>query len=644
MSAKPVSSPGPFPSEAALPKVALLGRPNVGKSTLFNRLIRSNRAITHDRPGVTRDRMEGFVRSRGEEPFILIDTGGVTLDSHARVEEGPEGIRGFEAAILEQVRDAVQESVLLCLVVDGRDGLTPFDQHLAEYLRKLGKPLLLVVNKVDGPEKADLLMAEFHGLGLEILPCSAAHGYNVRQLEDELRTRLFAFAVEEEGEADAEELLLDGATKRMRKKLRAAHAEARGRAAFDEEGRDAEEPGDDTGEAGREAGDADPDAADNADDNTAAWTETALWTAADFTAKIAAFRGPSTPEEPVSVDALLDALSLEELALLFEADLTGEEQRLTRAALGRKGVELAPEDTEAPDIAGTRLETEGADEADRDEEDPLADSGLGPLRMALLGRPNAGKSSLVNTLVGRRRMIVSDVAGTTRDSVDVDAVVDGEACIFVDTAGVRRRPKIVDTVERYSVNSSLKSTTKAHVTLLVLDVTEGFTQQDKRLIDLLHERKTPFMVLVNKSDLIDPSRRKEVEKEYKEALVFCPHVPLLFVSAKNRHNLRKIVPLAGTIRRECGVRVPTGQLNRAMTAVLDRHQPPLVKRVRAKFFYLTQAESAPPTFVFFVNDAERVLPSYARYLERSLRKIFGIIHAPMRVHFRSSHKKKTAGK
>jgi len=262
------------------------------------------------------------------------------------------------------------------------------------------------------------------------------------------------------------------------------------------------------------------------------------------------------------------------------------------------------------------------------------------LRLALLGRPNAGKSSLVNAMLGEKRMIVSDVAGTTRDSVDVTTEIDGESVTFVDTAGVRRRAKITDIVERYSVNSSIKSTTKAHVTLLVLDAVEGLAQQDKRLIDLLHERKTPFFLLINKSDLIEPKKRKEAEKLYKEALVFCPHVPLLFVSAVNGYNLKKIVPLARSIRQECGVRITTGRLNRAMTQVLERHQPPIVKQARAKFFYLTQAESLPPTFVFFVNDADRVLPSYARYLERSLRKLFGIAHAPIRVNFRSSHAKK----
>lgn len=452
---------------ANAPRVVLMGRPNVGKSTLFNRLIRSKRAITHDMPGITRDRMEGLVRSRGEQPFVLIDTGGVTLDSHEAVAEGPMGIRGFEAEILRQAQEAMAESAVLCLVVDGREGLTPFDEHVAAHVRRLGKPALLVVNKVDGPERTDAMLAEFYALGLPMLPCSAEHGFNVRMLEEEIR------------------LLL--------------------------------------------------------------------------------------PEiDPLEQDV----------------EENGEES---------------------------------------------------PLRLALLGRPNAGKSSLVNALTGENRMIVSDVAGTTRDSVDVTVAIGDTQYTFVDTAGVRRPARITDTVERYSVNASLKSTTKAHITLLVVDASTGLAQQDKRLIDLLDERKTPFMLLINKCDLVSKDILKELEKAYKDALTFCPHVPLLFVSAASGLNLKKILPLAARIRKECSARVGTGELNRALEAMLTKHQPPLVKRVRAKFYYITQAETQPPTFVFFVNQEERVLPSYARYLERSLRKAFGLAHAPVRVRFRSSH-------
>lgn len=477
-----------------MPKVVLLGRPNVGKSTLFNRLIRSNRAITHDRPGVTRDRMEGVVRSRSERAFTLIDTGGVTLDGHHTVAEGPEGIRGFEAAILRQAEAALAEAHVVCLVVDARDGLTPFDEHLASHLRRFGKPVLVVANKVDGAEREDELLAEFHGLGFPLLAVSAEHGYNIRALEEEMRERL---------------------------------------------------PDEPQSEDGAEDGDGEPPSAQG------------------------------------------------------EADAAGTPSGKTRRPVP-----------------------------------------AGPLKLCLLGRPNAGKSSLVNAFLGEERMIVSEEAGTTRDSVDIPLTHKGREYIFVDTAGVRRRTRITDTVERFSVNSSLKSTTKAHVTLLALDATEPLTAQDKRLVELLDERKTPFLVVLTKIDRVPAGKRAALKRRFAEELSFCSHVPILAASARTGEGLQALLNMADRIRSECAVRVGTGQLNRAMEETLARHQAPVVRRVRPKFFYLTQAESEPPTFVFFVNDADRVAESYARYLEKSLRRIFGIEHAPMRLHLRSSHAKK----
>ena len=449
-----------------LPRVILVGRPNVGKSTLFNRLIRSNRAITHDRPGVTRDRMDGVVRRKDTPVFGIVDTGGITLDAHSAVVEGPEGIRGFERDILAQTEAALVDAAAVAFVVDSRDGLLPLDEHLAAHVRRKGLPTLCVVNKVDGVEREDELMAEFHVLGFPLLAVSAEHGHNITALVEEL-------------------------------------------------------------------------------------------------------------------------------------------------------VALLPEETSTEPPAPPTL------------------------KLAMLGRPNAGKSSLINAISGSDRMIVSDVAGTTRDSVDVRFTRGGRDYVFVDTAGVRRRTKISDSLEKYSVNSVIKSSTKADVTLLTLDAAEGVSQQDKRLMDMLNTRKTPFMVLINKCDLAPRDSLARLKKNVAEMLAFCPHVPILNVSALKGTGLKKILPLATQIHEECSVRISTGKLNRAMEEVLDKHQPPVVKRVRAKFFYLTQAETAPPTFVCFVSDATRVPESYTRYLERALRKIFGITHAPMRLHLRSSHKKKS---
>jgi GTP-binding protein len=449
----------------SLPCIVLTGRPNVGKSTLFNRLIRSNRAITHDRPGITRDRMEGVVRRAGLPVFGIMDTGGVTLDAHAAVTEGPDGIRGFERDILRQTETALGRARGAALVVDGREGLHPLDEHLAAYLRRAGLPVLCVVNKVDGMEREDELTAEFHRLGFPLVAASAEHGHNISLLAEEL------------------------------------------------------------------------------------------------------------------------------------------------AAMLPENRQAAPE--------------------------PPA------LRLAMLGRPNAGKSSLINALAGEERMIVSEVAGTTRDSVDVRFTLDGLDYVFVDTAGVRKRAKITDCVEKYSVNSALKSSSKADLTLLVLDAAEGVGQQDKRLMDMLDTRKSPFLVLINKCDLAPRQSLARLRQNVRDMLVFCEHVPVMPVSALTRRDIGKILPMAKKIYDECQVRISTGRLNRAMEEALARHQPPVVKRSRARFYYLTQAETAPPTFVFFVSDAERVPENYVRYLERALRKLFAIQHAPMRIHLRSSHQKKT---
>lgn len=535
-------------------KIVLMGRPNVGKSTLFNRLIRSNRAITHDRAGITRDRMEGTVKSKFHRPFILVDTGGVTLDRHFQVAEGPDGIRGFEKEILRQAEEAMQEACAICLVVDGKEGLMPFDEHIAAYLRKLGKPVLLVVNKVDGMEKEELLCADFHVLGFPLVAVSAEHGNQIRYAES-----LMADLLPETPDYDEDEIM----------------------------------------------------------------------------------HGLQEDEEAIAEKKAKKAekksQKLQEEALLGRTDTTADDFALDFATINQEDFLV---DFDEAELLQTEAQSEDVGAADAADSALVSEKKQGALKICLLGRPNAGKSSILNAFIGKERMIVSDVAGTTRDSVDVPLVWKDKTYVFVDTAGVRRRSKITDTVERYSVNSSLKSTTKADVIFLVIDAVQGLTAQDKRLVELLDERKTPFLIVLNKMDLVPASARKNLQKQFTETLAFCQHVPVMPASAKNGYGLKMLLPMAEQIKQECGVRVSTGQLNRAMDLVLTKHQPPVVRRVRPKFYYLTQAENEPPTFVFFVNDAERVGDSYLRYLEKSLRRLFSIEHAPMRVHLRSSHTKK----
>jgi len=265
------------------------------------------------------------------------------------------------------------------------------------------------------------------------------------------------------------------------------------------------------------------------------------------------------------------------------------------------------------------------------------------LTFSMLGRPNAGKSSIINALVGDERLIVSEEAGTTRDAVDVRFEKDGKRYVFVDTAGVRRKTRIEDQLERISSLTALGSGKRADVTILVIDGPGGLAMQDKRLIAYLDKEKVPFLILVNKIDLVDAQGLSALKQEMSLELRICPHVPVLFVSATSHKGLRDVLPTAHAIRTECHIRVGTGELNRLLREALDRHQPPLVKGKRPKFYYLTQIGTVPATFVFFVNDPERIKSSYARFLENQLRKLFGIRHAPVKMLFRGSRQRNEDG-
>jgi GTP-binding protein len=434
------------------PLVALIGRTNVGKSTLFNRLLRQHKALTHDRPGVTRDRMYGQVQG-GDRVFALVDTGGFEPDAEGDLQN----------TIMDQAREAIHEAHLILLVVDGKAGLSPIDQELAVLVRRSSKPVLLVVNKVDGPEQAEGCLAEFHALGLDMAAVSAAHGYGCPLLIQEIQKRL-----------------------------------------------------------------------------------------------------PTLGSEDSTVN-------------------------------------LHPD-----------------------------------LRITLLGRPNVGKSSIINTLLGEKRLIVSPEAGTTRDSVDVVLDREGSRYLFVDTAGVRRKSRIRDSLERYSVLRSLKSSKRAQVTVLVVDAAQPLSFQDKKLLSYLDKEKTPLILALNKIDLISRPQRPKVKAYFEHELRFCPHVPVIATSSVTRAGLGGLLPLAEKLWAECGQRVTTGELNRVLQEVTSRHQPPVVKGRRAKFYYLTQAETTPPTFVFFMNDRLLLKENYAKYLEKQIRKRFGLTMTPVSLVFRTS--------
>ncbi len=444
--------------------IALVGRPNVGKSTLFNRLIRRAHSITHDMPGVTRDRIYADGSYDGVE-YALVDTGGIVMES----ESVPEASKDFDFEVFDQAREAILEANAILFVVDGREGLNSLDEQAAQYIRESNKPVLLIVNKVDGGELEAEAAADFHCMGFEILPVSAEHGYNLTTLREEV-------------------------------------------------------------------------------------------------ARIA-------------------------------------------------------KEWYFPEDEASRLEK--------------------GLCISLLGKPNAGKSSIINSILGVERMIVSDVAGTTRDAVDVTYEFQGKRYTFIDTAGVRRRNNITEELERYTVFRALKSSKRADITVFVLDVEEGFSRQDKRLLGYLVSEHIPFLVVINKMDLIEQCDKATVQREYEESLKLAPYVPLLFASSLKNMGLKEILPLAEQIHAEGTIRVGTGMLNRAMQEALEAHQPPIVNRKRAKFYYMTQADAEYPTFIFFVNDPKLVKSSYARYLENKLRKIFRIKYSPLEVVFRPSGESRT---
>jgi GTPase len=259
------------------------------------------------------------------------------------------------------------------------------------------------------------------------------------------------------------------------------------------------------------------------------------------------------------------------------------------------------------------------------------------VKIALLGRPNTGKSTLLNKLIGEERAIVSPIAGTTRDAIDTRFRWHGEEFTLVDTAGIRRRGKIEPGVEKYSVLRAIKTLQRADVALLLIDAQDGVTAQDAHIAGMLTEAASGVIVLVNKWDLVvkDTHTLAAYEQQLRQELNFLSYAPVLFISALTGQRVNQIMSLVVEINEARYQRVPTGALNRLMREVVAQHPPPSKAGKRLKFFYATQPGVAPPTFVFFVNKPEWVHFSYQRYLENQLREQFGFVGTPIRLIFRA---------
>jgi GTP-binding protein len=254
------------------------------------------------------------------------------------------------------------------------------------------------------------------------------------------------------------------------------------------------------------------------------------------------------------------------------------------------------------------------------------------IHVAVIGKPNAGKSSLINSILGEQRVIVSEIAGTTRDAIDTPFVYNGDDYVFIDTAGIRRKSRVNESIEKYSILRALTAIERADVCLLVLDATEGVTEQDKKIAGYAHEAGKGVIIVVNKWDLIEKDNYtfNQFEKIVRNELAFMQYAPILFVSAVTKQRLFKLLDTIKHVSTECAKRISTGMLNDVLNEAIMLTQPPSDKGKRLKIYYMTQTSVKPPTFILFVNDEELAHFSYVRYIENFLRKNFDFIGTPIR--------------
>lgn len=439
--------------------VAIVGRPNVGKSTLFNRLGKRWNSIVEDRPGITRDRLFTEAEICGHS-FQIMDTGGLQ-------EEAPTDV---EKKMSEQAWRGIQESDLILFMMDGRTGITGMDREWIRKLRKLGKPTVFVVNKLDDPT-LDGNLQEFYAIGAE---------------------DLIAFSAEK------------------------------------------------------------------------------------------------------------------------QRNVSG----LHEAILGKLGLE---------DLSSKVQEVEEEAEAEHD-----------VLSLAIVGRPNVGKSTLLNAMLNEERCIVDNNPGTTRDAIHSYVEFSGKTYRFVDTAGVRKRAKTTERVEKFSVMQSLKAIDEADVVLLVMDGVVGPTEQDAHVAGYAHEKGKVIVILVNKWDEgKDKFSREQFMHQMEYKMNFLTAYPVLFISAKTGKNLDKIFALIENIRTQFDRKISTAELNRAFEHIVEHHPLPIYKGQQLKMYYATQVHHRPPTFVVFCNYPKNVHFSYRRYLANAIREIFKYDDVPVRVIFKA---------
>ncbi len=437
------------------PVVAIVGRPNVGKSTLFNTLAGDKISIVQDTPGVTRDRIYADV-SWLNYNFTIVDTGGIEPESNDII------LRSMR----EQAEIAIATADVIMFITDVRQGLVDSDGKVADMLRRSGKPIVLVVNKVDSFEKFMPDVYEFYNLGLgDPMPVSAASQLGLGDMLDEV-------------------------------------------------------------------------------------------------------------------------------------------------------VKYFP------------------DSATEEEEDDRP-------RIAIIGKPNVGKSSIINKLLGEDRVIVSDIAGTTRDAIDTTITRNDTEYVFIDTAGLRRKNKIKEEIERYSIIRTVSAVERCNVAVLVIDAVEGITDQDAKIAGIAHERGKGMIIVVNKWDAIEKDDKTiyKFTNDIRQKLSYMPYAELIFVSAKTGQRLPKLFETIDAVIENHSLRIGTGVLNEIMAEAVALNQPPSDKGKRLRLYYITQVSVKPPTFVIFVNDKELMHFSYTRYIENKIREAFGFSGTPLKFIIRERKEK-----
>lgn len=469
------------------PQVALIGRPNVGKSTLFNRLGESASAIVEDMPGVTRDRQYGFCDWNGLR-FEIVDTGGFE----------PRTDDQILAGMRRQSEMAIEEADFVIFMADGREGIMPQDHEIFQRLRRIEKPFVVAINKLDS-RAMEAMTADFYALGIEeIFAISAIHGTGVGDLLDVVVERLRGLEPE------------------------------------------------------------------------------------------------SLPSDSgVDVD-------------LFDVEEDGSD-------------------------FGEDLEEDNSDVAHRP-------------RIAVLGKPNAGKSTLINRILGEERLLALPIPGTTRDAIDVEVTFNDKPYLLIDTAGIRRKKYVKERLEREMVHRSVDALGRCDVALFMVDATAGISEQDAKIVGMAHNRGRAIVVVVNKWDLMEhsPQATKEFEADLRYKLRFLHYAPVLFCSAQTGLRISKLFATIDRLYENYRRRVPTADLNKFFEEMLKYHPPPVHRGKPIKFYYITQARIAPPIFVISANYPDAAHVTYQRFIINSIRAEFGFegVHVRLRFKKRGGDRKK----